>query len=140
MSEKKIHSQNLLKVEAYTHPTSDSKGLCAFYSKRTQKCRVHQVKPETCKAGPITFDINMKTKKIEFYIKKPSVCPFAGILNVNNRLLESHLETAKAEITHLISKLSEKELRAVLKIPEPETFKIAENDLPTEIVKKLGLA
>jgi hypothetical protein len=46
---------------------------------------------------------------------------------------------AKKQITALIKQLSADELRAIVKIDEPQTFKVGEDDLPTEVVEKLGL-
>ena len=31
-------------------------------------------------AGPITFDINFKTKKVEYFLKKSEICAYAGEL------------------------------------------------------------
>ena len=45
----------------------------------------------------------------------------------------------KKELTHLIRELDPEELRVILKIEEPHTFKIGEDDLPLEVVSKLGL-
>ncbi len=135
-----IQDGNFLKVEEYSHPASDSEGLCVFYDKQTQKCKVHQVKPESCRAGPITFDINLRTEKVEFYLKRAKICPFAGVLFANKKLLEPHLNAAKLEIMRLISDLDARALKTILQIPEPDTFKIAENDLPKEIVLKLQIS
>ncbi len=50
-----------------------------------------------------------------------------------------HYEVAKKEIMRLIKELSADELRELMKIDEPQTFKVGEDDLPVEVVKKLGL-
>jgi uncharacterized protein len=139
VKEQKIPIQKPFAGKEYLHPTSDSEGICLFYNKQTQKCRVHPVKPETCRAGPITFDINLKTRKVEFYLKKGEICAFAKVLNENKELLRKHLEAAKPEIMQLISELDADALKAILQIPEPQTFKIDQNDLPTEIMLKLGI-
>jgi Fe-S-cluster containining protein len=135
----KIPVQNPFACKEYSHPTSDSEGVCVFYSKQTQKCRVHSVKPETCRAGPITFDINLRTWQVEFYLKKGEICAFAQGLYENKELLRKHLNAAKPEIMRLISDLDADALKAILKIPEPQTFKIDQNDLPAEIMLKLGI-
>ena len=49
------------------------------------------------------------------------------------------MEAAKPEILRLISELDADALKAILQIPEPQTFKIDENDLPTEVMLKLGI-
>lgn len=125
--------------EEYSHPAADKDGFCRFYNKKTRKCRVHSVKPETCRAGPVTFDVNFKTRKVEFYLKKGSICALAEVLYKNKTGFEQHFEVAKEEILQLIQMLDGNSLKAILRIPEPQTFKIAENELPKEVMKKLGI-
>jgi len=126
--------------EAYSHPTADSEDYCALYNKKNRKCSVHPVKPETCVAGPITFDINLKTQKVEWFLKKASICVFAQKLYEDKERFSTHLRAAQVELMRLISKLDAQSLMAIVRIPEPETFKVAENDLPQEIKDKLGIA
>ena len=130
---------DLFAGEEYSHPATDENAICKFYDKTTRKCLVHPVKPETCRAGPITFDINLKTRKVEFYLKKAEICGFAGILFKNKVSLKQHLDAAKEEILPLIIGLEATSLKAILEIPEPQTFKIDETDLPKELMVKLGL-
>lgn len=113
----------------YTFPREDEEGYCVFHEKETKKCKIHPVKPETCVAGPITFDINSKTGKIEWYLKTEKICPLAGKLCKDPNMLEIHLKSAKREILRLIRQLDPKALNAILKIEEPETFKIDETEL-----------
>lgn len=123
--------------EQYSFPVVDELGICVFYDKKTRKCLVHAVKPETCRAGPITFDINRKTGKIEWYLKTAEICALAGMLHENPDLLKEHLELARREILRLICELDAEALHAILKIEEPQTFKIGEEDLPREVIAKL---
>lgn len=123
----------------YSFPTLDAYGFCIFYNKDTKKCTVHVVKPETCRAGPITFDINRRTRKIEWYLKKAEICAYAGLLHKNKTALKEHFEVAKKELLRLITELDAKALEAILKIEEPETFKIGEDDLPTDVAAKLKI-
>jgi len=139
IEEKNIPINNIFVWAEYSHPTSDADGICAFYNKLTQKCCVHPVKPETCKAGPITFDINLETQQIEFYLKKGETCTFAQVLSENKELLGKHLEVAKTEILKLVSELEANALKSILRIPEPQTFKIDQIGLPTEVILKLGI-
>ena len=46
---------------------------------------------------------------------------------------------AKKEIMRLVKELDADELRALMKIEEPQTFKVGEEDLPAQVVRKLGL-
>lgn len=133
-----IPIRNPFTKTAYTFPRENTEGYCIFYDKKTRKCQIHTVKPETCVAGPITFDINTQTRKIEWYLKMEKICPLAGILHKNEETLKKHLESAKKEITKLVHELSPEALKAILKIEEPETFKISEDDIEDTILDKLA--
>ena len=50
-----------------------------------------------------------------------------------------YYEAAKPEIRKLVEELSADELRAIVKIDEPETFKVGEENLSVVVVKKLEL-
>jgi Fe-S-cluster containining protein len=139
LREQKIRVENPFVNEAYSFPAVDVMGFCVFYDKDTRKCLVHPVKPETCRAGPVTFGINCRTRKVEWYLKTAEVCALAKILYGNDNLFRAHFKVAKEEILRLICKLDSKALQAILKIEEPQTVKIGEDDLPAEVMKKLGL-
>ena len=119
----------------YCFPAVDERGFCIFYHKQTKKCLVHSVKPETCKAGPITFDINRRTQKVEWFLKTAALCSFAERLYQNDTQFKAHFNVAKAEILRLIQGLDAEALRAILRIEEPQTFKIGEEALPDEAAK-----
>ena len=121
----------------YCFPAVDERGFCIFYHKQTKKCLVHSVKPETCKAGPITFDINRRTQKVEWFLKTAALCSFAEKLHQDDTQFKAHFKEAKAEILRLIQGLDAEALRAILRIEEPQTFKIGEDALPDEAAKKL---
>jgi Fe-S-cluster containining protein len=121
----------------YVFPRETDDGYCVFRDKKTGKCLVHAVKPETCVAGPITFDINKKTTKIEWHIKMEKICPLAGVVYKDKRLLEKHLVSAKREIQRFVRDLDVEALKAILEIAEPETFKIAENNVAKNILDNL---
>jgi hypothetical protein len=131
--------ENSFTETAYFFPRELAEGYCIFYDKKTKKCRIHVVKPETCVAGPITFDINLKTQKIEWYIKKEEICSLAGAVGKNEETLKKHLESAKREILRLVVDLDSRSLKAILKIDEPETFKIGEDNIHKEVLDKLSL-
>jgi uncharacterized protein len=124
---------------AYSFPVVDALGFCIFYSKDTKKCLVHPVKPETCRAGPITFDINRRTHKVEWYLKTAEICALAQTLPRNDTAFKAHFKVAEDELLRLIRELDSKALEAILKIEEPQTVKIGEDDLPKEVTEKLGL-
>jgi Fe-S-cluster containining protein len=137
--EQKIQAERLFVNEAYSYPAEDATGFCVFYDKDTKKCLVHPVKPETCRAGPVTFDINCRTRKVEWYLKTAEVCELAKALCENSNLFGKHFEVAREQLLRLICELDSKALQAILKIEEPQTVKIGEDDLPKKVMEKLGL-
>jgi len=139
LEKQKITLENPFAKEQYSYPAVDELVFCGFFNKETGKCSVHPVKPETCVAGPITFGINFSTKKVEWFLKKSEICAYAGVLYRNKAAFKDHFEVAKKELTRLIRELDPKELQVIVKIDEPQTFKIGWDDLPLEVVKKLGL-
>ncbi len=110
-----------------------------MFNKKTGKCLVHSVKPETCVAGPITFDINFDTQKVCFFLKKEEICAYSGVLFKDKPALMKHFEVAKKQIIDLIEQLSAEELRALMKIDEPQTFKFCEEPLSPAVIRKLDL-
>lgn len=139
LKEQKISITEPFAKTDYSYPAIDEEVYCRLFSRQTGKCLVHPVKPETCVSGPITFDINFKTKKVEWFLKTSSLCAYAGDLFKNKAAFKKHFEAAKKQITALIKQLDSNELRAIVKIDEPQTFKVGEDDLPLDVIKKLGL-
>ena len=72
-------------------------------------------------------------------MKKTEICAYAGELYKNKAAFNDHYEVAKKEIMRLVKELSADELRELTKIDEPQTFKVGEEELPAEVIKKLGL-
>jgi Fe-S-cluster containining protein len=122
----------------YVFPRLATDGYCVFHDKKTKKCLIHPVKPETCVAGPITFEIRAQTSKIEWFIKTYKICPLAGRVYKDKTLLQKHVESAKKEIFRLVDELDSEALRAILKRDEPETFKIGEDDVGSNLLDKLA--
>ena len=120
----------------YVFPRLVANDYCVFHDMETRKCAIHHVKPETCVAGPITFDINVVEKKIEWFIKMEKICPLAGVVYRDKQLLSRHLENAKREILRLVEQMPTQELQAVLTKDEPETFKIGEDNLEGNLFQK----
>ena len=118
-------------------PRETETGYCIFFDKTTSKCRVHQVKPETCVAGPLTFDINHKARKIEWFLKTEKTCLLVDVLKRDKAALEKYIESAKREILRLVHDLDPLALRAILTIEEPCTFKIGEDDLDSKVIAKV---
>ena len=137
LNEQKFPVENVFVQTSYTFPREDAEGYCIFYDKKTRKCQIHSIKPETCVAGPITFDINKETQKIEWHLKKEKICLLAGKMCKNEKALRKHLELAKIEILRMVQQLDPKALQTILRIEEPETFKIDEDNIGKEILDKL---
>lgn len=137
LKEQKHSVKDVFKSEGYSYPSTDRFGFCVFYNKETGKCLVHSVKPETCTAGPVTFDVNLKTNKLEYHLKKADICALAQDLFQHKDSLQRHLEIAKIEIRRLVSLLDSGALQTILLIEEPQTFKIDEEQADPEIIKKL---
>jgi Fe-S-cluster containining protein len=129
--------KNAFAKEEYVFPRLDTDGYCVFHDKKTRKCLVHPVKPETCVAGPITFDVNTKTGNIEWFVKMEKICPLAGRVYQNESAMKKHVESAKREISRLVKELDSQDLRAVLKRDEPETFKIDEGKVDVRVLEKV---
>jgi Fe-S-cluster containining protein len=132
-------ADNFFARASYSFPAVDSDEFCSFYDKTTKACQVHDTKPETCRAGPVTFDINRTTKKIEWYLKTRELCPLAGKLAESPSKLAEHLEFAKKELFQLVSRLDAEALETILARDEPQTFKIGEDSLPESVLAKLCL-
>jgi len=123
----------------YSYPSVDGLLFCVFWDRKTAKCAVHPVKPETCMAGPVTFDINFSTKKIEWFLKKSEVCGLAARLFSDEAVFKRHFDIAKKQLVQLICELDPEDIWNIVKVDEPETFKIGEDDLPSEAIDRLGL-
>ena len=129
----------IFEKRGYVFPVLDEVGFCVFYEKKTKRCKVHEVKPETCVAGPVTFDINYQTGKVEWFLKTAEICALAGKLDRDREQLAVHLKIARQRLLELINRLDAESLRVILKIEEPQTFKIGEETLATGVAKRLHI-
>ncbi|MEM4473293.1 MAG: YkgJ family cysteine cluster protein [Archaeoglobaceae archaeon] len=105
----------------YAHPKSREDGFCIFF--KDGKCSIHKIKPETCVAGPFTFDL--KGNVLEIYIKTEEICPLVSFLKKNRKAYKEQFKLAVTNIVQLILDLDRKSLEEILKIEEPETEKVA---------------
>lgn len=138
LKERGIFAASPFERKKYVYPKLTAGGYCVFHDAETKKCIVHAVKPETCIAGPITFDINLEKGIIEWFIKKESICPLAGNVYRDKQLLQKHLLSAKKEVLRLVAQLTGEELKAILSKDEPETLKIGEDKLEEKLLCKLA--
>jgi Fe-S-cluster containining protein len=97
-------------------------GFCVLFN--NGKCSVHAVKPETCVAGPFTFDV--KGSILQIFMKKPSICPMVEFLKIDKSAYERMFNLSVTKIMDLIDNMPAEELAVVLKIDEPETELVAE--------------
>lgn len=88
------------------------------------KCTIHAIKPETCRAGPFTFDV--LDGQLEIFLKYESICPIVGLLKKTPAAYDQQYEQAIKNITHLAANLPAAELDVISRIDEPETEKITE--------------
>lgn len=124
-------------IQEYVFPRETREGYCIFLDGTTKKCIIHPVKPETCVAGPITFNINSNMGKIEWFLKTEKICSLAPTIYRDKEAFEKHLKSAKREILKLVQDLDDKALRKILTIKEPDTFKISTDTLDQTVMAKL---
>jgi hypothetical protein len=101
-----------------THPD----GTCILM--QDHKCTCHQIKPETCRAGPFTFDVEGNT--IRIFLKHASICPIVPLLKEEPEAYRQQYDQAVTHIIHLVAHLTDAEIAAINRIDEPDTDKVAE--------------
>lgn len=138
LSRNHIFVDNPFEIRKYVYPRETEDGRCMFLEKSTKRCKIHPVKPETCVAGPVTFDINAETGKIRWFLKTGKICRLAAPLYKNGEAYAKHLRRAKREIRRLIQGLDADALNAILIIKEPDTIKVGEDIAPQRVLAKLG--
>jgi Fe-S-cluster containining protein len=115
-------SPEAVECAGYKRLRLKSDGFCVLF--QDGRCSVHAIKPETCVAGPFTFD--MEGSILQIFLKKESICPMAGYLLSDRRAYEELFEISVQKIVDLVRALPADELAEVLKIEEPETDLVAE--------------
>ena len=112
--------------EGYLRLRARPDGTCILME--NHKCTCHAVKPETCRAGPFTFDVT--GDRIRIFLKHPSICPVVLLLKEEPAAFRVQYERAAENITHLVGGLLDTEIAAINRIEEPETDMVGE--LPVE--------
>ena len=97
-------------------------GFCVLF--QDGKCSIHSIKPETCVAGPFTFD--MKGNVLQIFIKRESICPMVRFLKANRKAFDGLFEASVERIMELVNSVPPEEMAEILKIDEPETDLVAE--------------
>ncbi|HVP95535.1 YkgJ family cysteine cluster protein [Methanoregula sp.] len=108
--------------EGYLRLRARPDGTCILM--KEQKCTCHAVKPETCRAGPFTFDV--EGERIRIFLKHASICPLVPLLKEEPAAFRLQYERAAENIVHLVTGLSGTEIEAINRIEEPETELVAE--------------
>ena len=114
--------QETFESEGYTRLKTKKNGECILLV--NGKCSIHSCKPETCRAGPFTFDV--RDDVIEIFLKYETICPMVRLLKDVPEAYEQQYNAAAKSIAHLVRNLSDAELAMVCRVDEPETEKIAE--------------
>lgn len=102
----------------YRRLRSREDGGCMLLNEQNM-CRMHSQKPETCVAGPFTFDF--RDDAIEIYLKRESICPLVAVLKQDQEAYRQQYDEAVQRIVRLVAFLPEDELEAVCRIEEPDT-------------------
>ena len=117
----------------YAFPQETPDGSCIFFNAMQRTCRIHPVKPETCRAGPITFDLDTPRRRVIWYMKSSANCLIAAELHHKPELLPGYLSIAKMALHQLIAGLESTALQELLLIDEPTVYKIGEDPYPIEM-------
>jgi len=87
-------------------------------------CMIHAIKPETCRAGPFTFDVEGDT--IRIFLKHASICPIVTLLKEVPEAYGQQYDLALKNISHLVAHLTDAEIAEINRIDEPETDLVVE--------------
>jgi len=97
-------------------------GFCVLF--RDGRCSIHSIKPETCVAGPFTFD--MTGSLLQIFLKKESICPMVRFLKANRKAYDELFDVSVKKILDLVKAVPALEMAEILKIEEPDTDLVAE--------------
>lgn len=115
-------SEDAVEFAGYKRLRLKPDGFCVLF--QDGKCSIHAIKPETCVAGPFTFD--MKGNILQIFIKRESICPMVRFLKANRKAFDGLFEVSVERIMELVDKVPPLEMAEILKIDEPETDLVAE--------------
>lgn len=116
------HPFGTIEYRGYACLAGREDGMCVMFERG--RCRIHTVKPETCRAGPFTFDLAGSV--LEIWLKQDHICPLAGLLRGEPEAYARLFAVAREELVRLAQSLSPGELDIICRIPEPDTDKVAE--------------
>ena len=105
-------------------------GYTRLRTRENGECRIQAFKPETCRAGPFTFDI--KGNLIGIYLRHESICPIVRLLKAVPGAYRQQYELAVQGITHLVQYLTDDEISVICRIDKPETKKSGRCEKPNK--------
>ncbi|VVB67482.1 Putative zinc- or iron-chelating domain protein [uncultured archaeon] len=114
--------QDALEFAGYNRLRVKQDGFCVLF--QDGHCSIHSFKPETCVAGPFTFD--RKGSILQIFLKRESICPMVRFLKANRVAYEELFELSVEKIVDLVRALPVEEQEEIFKIEEPETDLVAE--------------
>ena len=120
LAENEISDDNIEFV-GYKRLKVRTDNMCVMF-KENGLCAIHAFKPETCVAGPFTFDVQEGI--IEIYLKKETICPLVGVLKQDRKAYDEQYKMAVDKIIRVVAFLPEEELWTVCRIEEPDTEKV----------------
>jgi hypothetical protein len=115
-------SEDAVEFAGYKRLRLKQDGFCVLFQDGI--CSIHSIKPETCVAGPFTFDI--KDNVLQIFLKRENICPMVRFLKANRKAYDGLFETSVEKIMHLIKNTPASEMAEILKIEEPDTDLVAE--------------
>jgi Fe-S-cluster containining protein len=115
-------SPESIEFEGYRRLKVKPDGFCVLF--QGGRCSIHPIKPETCVAGPFTFD--MKGSILQIFLKRERICPMVAYLKENREVYDGLFESAVEKVVDLVNAMPAEELAEILKIEEPETDLVAE--------------
>lgn len=115
-----------IEYAGYTRLRSRKDGMCVMFS--GGRCRIHSAKPETCVAGPFTFEVTDQT--LSLFLKRESACPLVKYLKEDPEAYQEQYREAVRRLVRLARSLPRTELDVISRIPEPETDLVAGIPLP----------
>ncbi len=115
------YSLGAIEYRGYSCLASGEDGMCMMFERG--HCRIHASKPESCRAGPFTFDL--ADGVLEIWLKQDHICPLAGLLREEPQAYARLFAMARNELVRLVRSLPPDELETICRIPEPDTDKVA---------------
>ena len=122
MMDNGVNSDNI-EFAGYKRLKVKEDNMCVMFGENGL-CSIQPFKPETCVAGPFTFDV--KEGVIEIYLKHESICPLVTVMKDDRNAYDEQYKMAVDRIIRVVAFLPEEELWTVCQVDEPDTEKVEE--------------